>query len=282
MAKNGLGFWRGGDAEKLGADGDAAVTAHFDFGLLTPDKGPPRAFGNQTQRGAFFFEGESPGLLGRHFKFAVNFVLVAMEAQLVDLGIGLVEVGELFAGEVGREAILPKEVSALDFALGLRGGRVTEGDTVEVKGAAQLGERPWGLGKEDGMEIDVDLQRQAMFDEGRREQVEIGEQIFGFINFGGGKDPAAIVEHVDHGEGLEAAWKPGMRRGIQLPELSKLAGLPAADCGGGTAVEFGMGEAMGDGPAADLSSIHLEAALPEHFAARKAVRGWGLAAEHSM
>jgi len=49
----------------------------------------------------------------------VSFVLVAMETQLVDMGIGLVEVGDLFTGKVSGETILPEEVRALDFAFGL-------------------------------------------------------------------------------------------------------------------------------------------------------------------
>ena len=96
----------------------------------------------------------------------MSFVLVAMETQLVDMGIGLVEVGDLFTGKVSGETILPEEVRALDFAFGLRGRSVAKGDTVEVKGAAQLGESLWGMGEEEAMEIDIDFQGHSQFDEG--------------------------------------------------------------------------------------------------------------------
>jgi hypothetical protein len=33
--------------------------------------------------------------------------------------VGLVEVGNVFAGKVGRQAFLPEEVAAFDFAFGL-------------------------------------------------------------------------------------------------------------------------------------------------------------------
>lgn len=100
------------------------------------------------------------------------------------------------------------------------------------------------------------------------------------VNSGGGENTTTIIEHVDHGKGLEAVWKPGMRRGVQLPEFAKVAALPAADRGGGALIRFGMGEVMLDGPAADLSPIHVEVALTEHLAASEAVGGRGFTAEH--
>ena len=169
MAENGLGTWRGVDAEGLGADRNSAVGADFEDSALTPDKGPPGALGDRAQNGAFLLESEVPSLLGLHFELTVSFVLVAMETQLVDVGIGLVEVRDLLTGEVSGEKILPEEVRSLDFAFGLRGRSVAKGDAVEVKGATQLGESLWGMGEEEGMEIDVDLQRQTVFDEGGRE-----------------------------------------------------------------------------------------------------------------
>jgi hypothetical protein len=41
----------------LVADGDFAVVADADAGLLAPDVGPPRADGNGTDDGTFFGEG---------------------------------------------------------------------------------------------------------------------------------------------------------------------------------------------------------------------------------
>lgn len=198
----------------------------------------------------------------------------------MDVRIGLVEVGDLFAGKVGRETILPKEMSAFDFAFGLRGGSVAKGDAVEVQGAAQLGQSLWGVGEKEGMEIDIDLQWQTVFEEGGREEIQVGEQVFGLVNSGGGKDPAAVIEHIDHGPGLAAVGKPGMRGGVQLPEFAHEAALPAADRSGGVMIRFGVGEFVLEGPAAHLSSIDLKAALTQHLASREAVRSRRLAAEH--
>ena len=72
----------------------------------------------------------------------MDFVLIAMEAQCLDMRIGLVEVGNVFAGEVGWQALLPEEVAAFDFTFGLRGWGITEGDAVEMKRPAQLGHHP--------------------------------------------------------------------------------------------------------------------------------------------
>ena len=169
MAEDGFGTWRKMDAQELRADGDAAVGADSEIGAQTPNERPPRTVGDSTQNGTFVFEGEVPSLVGLHFEFTVDFVLVVMEAQLVDMWIGLVEVGDLFTGKVSWETILPEEVSALDFAFGLRGGSVAKGDAVKVQSVAQLGESLWSMGEEEGMEIDVDLQWQTKFDEGGRE-----------------------------------------------------------------------------------------------------------------
>lgn len=99
------------------------------------------------------------------------------------------------------------------------------------------------------------------------------------IDFGASEDPAAIVEHVDHREGLWAVGKPAVGRGVQLPEFADAAALPAPDGSGRAVIGFGVGEVVFDGPAADLSPIDLEVALAEDFAGGKAVGSRGAAAE---
>lgn len=158
VAEDGFGAWLGLDAKELGADRQAAIGADLDAGALAPDKGPPGTGGFRAQHGAFFFESAGPSLLGFHFEFAVDFVLVAMKAQGLDLRIGLIEIGDVFTGEVGGQALLPEEMCALDFALGLRGGGVAEGDAVEVKGLAQLGERFGIMREEEAVKVHVDFQ----------------------------------------------------------------------------------------------------------------------------
>jgi hypothetical protein len=51
MAENGLGAWRGMDAEELGADRDSPIGADFEDSALTPDKGPPGALGDPAHDG---------------------------------------------------------------------------------------------------------------------------------------------------------------------------------------------------------------------------------------
>ena len=70
----------------------------------------------------------------------MNLVLVAMSALVLAMGVGLIDVGDLFTGEVSGQALLPEEVTAFDFALGLWGWGVAEADAIEVQGLAQLGQ----------------------------------------------------------------------------------------------------------------------------------------------
>ena len=78
-AEDSFGTWSRLDAQELGADRHTTIGADPDVGAQAPDKGPPGAMGHRTQNRAFLFEREVPSLLGFHFKFPVDFVLVAME-----------------------------------------------------------------------------------------------------------------------------------------------------------------------------------------------------------
>ena len=273
---------RGGrslDPEELGADGHAAIGADFDGRAHAPDEGPPGAARDGTQDAAFLLVSPVPGLLGFHLEFAVNFVLVPMEAQGLDMGIGLVDVRDLFTGEVSGQALLPEEVTAFDFALGLWGWRVTETDAVEVQGLAELGQGMRVMGKKEDVKIDIDFQRQATLDEGGGQEIQVGQEEFPFIDFRAGENAAAVVEHIDHGKQVGAVGEPGVGRSIQLPEFPNTAALPTLDRSRGAAVGFGVGEVVFHGPAADLSPIDVEVTFAEHFAGRKAVRSWRLAPE---
>lgn len=273
MTKDEFGFWGRLDAEALRADGAATVVVDFDDGALAPDEGPPRTTWDGTQDGTFFFFGGVPGLLGFHLEFAVKFMLVAMATQVGDVRIGLGEIGDVFAGEKGGEPVLPELVFPFDFAFGLRRGGVAEGDAVEVEGLAELGQGVGGVGEEEGMEVHVEFQRQAVFEEGGGEEVVIGQEVFVLVEFGAGEEAAAIVEHVEHGEESFAGREPAVGRGIELPEFADLGALPAADGGGGLALGFGMGELIFAGPTADLSAVHFEIAEAQDFAGGEAVVG---------
>lgn len=267
------------DTEELGADGHPAIRADFDGSALAPDEGPPGAARDGTQDAAFLLLSTVPGLLGFHLKFAVSFVLVAMAAQVLDMGVGLIDVRDLFTGEVSGQALLPEKVTAFDFALGLWGWGVTEADAIEVQGLAELGQGMRVMGEEEAVKIDIDFQRQAILDEGGRQEIQVGQEQLAFIDFRAGENAAAVIEHIDHRKEAGAVGEPRVGRGIQLPELPNAVALPTLDRSRWALVGFGVGEVVGHGPAADLSPIDLEVTFAEHFAGSKAVRSWGLAAE---
>src|SRR5512138_3805508 len=100
VTENQFGGGRSFDAEGLGADGHASIRADPGGSLQAPDERPPRAAGDGTQNVAVVLLGQVPSLLGFHLEFAVNFVLVSMAAQILDMLVALIDVGDGFTGEV--------------------------------------------------------------------------------------------------------------------------------------------------------------------------------------
>ena len=100
-----------------------------------------------------------------------------MGAEFFEQGVGGGEVGDGVCGEEGREAVLPVLMAALDLALGLRRGGVTEAHAVKVEGFAELGERAGDVGEEEGMVVDVEGEREAVGEDGGRQEVEASEEI---------------------------------------------------------------------------------------------------------
>lgn len=125
-------------------------------------------------------------------------VKIAMSQQADDELVGLMQVGDLFAGKEWREAVLPRLVVAFDFSLGLRGWGVAEGYPVEAKGVAELGGA--GMGEEDGVKVDVDFQWESVSKEGSGQQIQVGEQVFGSIDFGVEVQAGAIIQQVQEWE----------------------------------------------------------------------------------
>ena len=119
------------EADALGADGDASIRTDFQRGPQAPNIRPPGASRGGSQDGTFLLFGDVPGLLGREFEFAMRLVGIAMEAQSVDVRVGLFYVGDALAGEIGGQALLPELVFAFDFTLGLRGWGIKEAYLVE-------------------------------------------------------------------------------------------------------------------------------------------------------
>ena len=199
-AQNHFGPPRMFEAVALGADGNTAIGADFDRGANTPNIRPPRTSGDGAQDGAFFLLGAVPGLLRSHAQFAVGFVSVAMKPQSVDVGVGVFDLGDVFAGEIGREPALPKLVFALDFSLGLGRWSIKETNVVELESRTELSQRVGILREKHGVIIDVDLQGPAVVQESGGEEIQVGEQEFAVIDFGADEQAAAIVQHIEHGK----------------------------------------------------------------------------------
>jgi hypothetical protein len=260
MAEDELGAWVSLDAYTLSADRDATIGGDSDRRADAPDEGPPGTGGDRSQSGAFLLQGEIPSMGGFHLEFAVDLMVVAMESEVLDMRISLVEVGDLFACEEGGQTLLPKEVTAFDFPFGLRGWGIAKADAVEVEGSAQLGEGLGVMSEEDAMIIDIDFQRQPVFVKGGGQEIQIGQEQFALIDFGAGEDTAAIIEHVDHRKELRAVDEPLVRRGVQLPKFTDLTALPTFDRSLGAVVRPGVGEVFSDGPVTDLSPVQAVAA----------------------
>jgi|SRR6185312_6072668 len=140
----------------------------------------------------------------------MNFFVVAMEAQRLDVGISLLEIGDFFTGEVSWKATLPELMLPFDFSLGLRSGGVAQADVVKLECGAQLGERVGFMREENAVVIDVELQWPAIGQKGGGQEIKVGEQQLAFVELGTSEQAAAIIEHVEHGEGNFALWEPSM------------------------------------------------------------------------
>ena len=132
-AENYFGAWRTFDSKALGANGNAAVEADLERSAHAPNIGPPGAARGWTQNGALFFFGEFPGSLRGHAQFAVGFMGVAMESQRVNVGVGGLDLGEVFAGKIGWQSALPELVLTLDFSCGLRCWSIKEAAVIELE-----------------------------------------------------------------------------------------------------------------------------------------------------
>ena len=265
------------ESNALGADGNASVGTDFERGPKAPNIRPPGAARGGSQDGAIVLLGHVPSFLGREFKFAVGLVGVAMEAQGVDVRVGFLNVADLLAGEIGGKPLLPELVFAFDLPLGLRGWSVKETNVIEAERRAELGQGVWGLGEKDGVIIDIKLEGPPVGEEGRREEIQVGEKEFAFIEFGTHEKSAAIVEHVEHREVESTAWEPVVRRGIELPELADLRALPTADRSRRFLSGGAVGMAVLQCPVAHLGAVELEVVEAQGFRSDEAVGARGRA-----
>ena len=140
----------------------------------------------------------------------MNFVGVAMESQSINMGVGGLDVGNLFTGEVGWESALPELVLPLHFSFGLGCWSIKETNVIELESRAELGERVGILREKNGVIIDVDLEGATMEEESCGQEIQIGEEKFSIVEFGTDEQAAAIVEHIEHGIIDGGGGKPAM------------------------------------------------------------------------
>jgi hypothetical protein len=105
-----------------------------------------------------------------------------MVAKFFEQRIGLLEGGDLLGGEYWGKAFLPEVVRALDLAFSLRSWSVAQRDLVKAQGTAELCESVWLTGKEEGVVVDVEGQREAVLAKCGWEEVEVSREIFAFVN----------------------------------------------------------------------------------------------------
>ena len=259
-------------AHALRADGYAAIGAGFEDGAEAPNKGPPRATRGLAQDGALGPASAVPSLLRGHAQFAMGFLGVVMEPQLVDVRVGSFDLRDVFAGKIRREAALPELVLALDFPLGLGRWGIQETNVVKFERGPELGQGVGISGEENTVIIDVELQWAAISQESGGQKIEVGEQEFPVVDFGAHKHAAAIVEHIEHGEVQHTGGEPAMRRSIQLPEFADLGALPAPHRRVRLVHRGGVGQAVVQGPMADLAAVQLEGVQAQGFGSGEAVR----------
>lgn len=246
------------EADALESDRDAAVRTDLEAGSEAPNIRPPRAFWCGSQHGTLFFFGQLPGALWGLLKFAMGFMGVVVQAQSVDVSVGVLKFSDLFAGKIRWETFLPELVFAFDFAFGLGGWSIKEANVVELEGRAQLGEGVGSMSEKQGVIIDVELKWAAIGKKGGGEEIEVRQEEFALIDFGAGENAAAIVKHVEHGIINVRLWEPAMRGGVELPDFADLGTLPAAHRRLWFFSRSGMSMTVLQSPVAHLGAIQFE------------------------
>jgi len=267
------------EAVAVGAGGDFTVVPDANTGLLTPDEGPPGTGGNRLEGRAFFGQGLLAGGVWGGAQFAVDFVLVDVREELVEEAVGADDLKDVVGGQEGRQAFLPVVVTAFDFAFGLGGGGIKEGDAVEVEGGPELGEGIGIVGVEEGVVVHIEGQRQAVGLKDPWQEVEVGQEGFVGIEACAGVVAGGIVEQVEEGLFIGGAGEPGVRTDVVLPEGAVVAGLPAFDGFGGGLIAGVRSELVFESPAADAGAGGGKAQAAVQFTGGSAVGGRRLGRE---
>jgi len=271
QAADDFGARRGVNGLAQGADRDHAVIADADAGLLAPDIGPPRTGWGGTQDGTVLSQGLGAGGLWSGTQFAMDFVLIGVEEELVEEAVGRLQIQEVISGQERGKAFLPVVVAAFDFAFGLGSGGVTQGDAIEMQGGSELGESVWGVGEEEGVEVHIQGQGEAVSEEDAGKEIQMGQEGFAGIEASAGVEAGGVVQDVEEDLFVGVCGQPGVRGGIILPESAVVAGLPAFDRFG-WGFEAGVGsQIVLDGPAADTGAVGGEVEAAVEFAGGGAV-----------
>lgn len=209
----------------------------------------------------------------------MDFVLVGVGQELVQQAVGPLDFEDAVGGQEGREALLPVVMAAFDFAFGLWGGGEAQGHAVEVEGGAQLGEGIGGVGVEEGMEVHVKGQGQAVGLEGAGQEVEVSQQGFAWVEAGSGVEAGGVVQEVEQALFGGGAGEESVRGGVVLPQGTEVADLPALDGLGRFFVAGVRGELVLLGPAADAGAVGFKLEAAVEFAGASTVGGRGLGGE---
>jgi len=262
-----------------GANGNLAVVADADPGLEAPNKRPPGALWGGADDGAALGEGLLVSLEWGLAQFAVDFMLVGVRDQLVQQVVGAVELTDVIGGQERDEAFLPVVVAAFDFAFGLRGGGVGEVNAVEAEGLSELGEGVGVVSVEEGVEVDVEAQRQTVGLEDAGEEIEVGQEGFAGVEAGAGVKAGGIIQDVQQSLFAGLARQPSVGAGVVLPEGAVVAGLPAFDGFRGRFVARIGRQLMRQSPAADTGAVGEEVEAAVEFAGDGTVGGRWLGRE---
>jgi len=161
---------------------------------------------------------------------------------------------------------LPVVMAAFDFAFGLGSWGIEQFDPVEVEGLAELGERVWIMGVEEGMEVDIEGQGQAVVLEDAGEEIEVSQEGFALVETSAGIEAGGVVEDVEEGLLVWGAGQPCVWAGIVLPKGATVHSLPAFDGLAWGFVTGIWGELVFDGPATDTGAVGFEVEAAEQFA----------------
>ena len=142
-----------------------------------------------------------------------------------------------------------------------------------MEGRAELGEGVGVVGVEEGVEVHIEGQRQAVGLEDAGEEVEMGQEGFAGVEACAGVVTGGVVQNIKQGLFVGMAGQPGVGAGVVLPEGTQIAGLPAFDGFGRGFVAGVGGELVFDGPAADAGAVGFEVEAAVEFAGGGAVGG---------